>query len=395
MHSRGIHHSVVGLIATTALVLTGCSSGDPASTGSQGPSTSASPTVGPSDSPSGDAPFDRRDPGMTDLEALGRLVAPLTGETWFASPKKIATPTWAVGDDYLDQDWVAWYELGTRGSTTIVGFSSEAVEELFERASDGSWEWIPFPSGRDEVTPIADSFGYDEVPANTEIYYDSLTLPAVFSLPSGEPLIVPEYDWGSIEIPGREDLSLKTDDIIDRVGGYKVARIAEPSRWIWSDPYPVTEPENLTYEEFFYVLVTPYGMFIPLEYAPMGAITDISWTISTSIATDTYPSLADINDIGCGPRDSDHNTTVFGTQNSDWVSAGTSPSGRTVYIPTTNNPLTQPMYDVYSASKKGMGETPVSLSRFLNGPALIGYKPPGANDWVVYLNAPYSGRDWC
>ncbi len=395
MPVRGMRHSVVGIIATTALLLAGCSSGDPSSTGSQGPSTSASPTVGPSDSPSGDAPFDRRDPGMTDLEAQGRLVAPLTGETWHVTPQKIATPAWAVGDPDLDSDYGSWYELGIRGSITIIGFSSVAVEELFERAGDGSWEWISFPSGRDEVTPTADSFGYAEAPVNTTIYYDSLTLPAAFTLPSGEPLIVPDYDWGSIEMPGREDYSLKDQDIVDRLGGYKVARIAEPSRWIWSDPYPISKPEGLTYEEFFYVLVTPYGMIIPLEYAPLGEITDISWSISTNIATDGYTSLADLNDIGCGPRDSDHNTTVFGTENSDWVSAGTAPSGKSVYIPSTNNPLTRPMYDVYSAFKQDFGETPVSLNQFLNGPALIGYKTPGTGDWVVYLNSPYSGRAWC
>jgi hypothetical protein len=332
---------------------------------------------------------------MTDLDALGRLVAPLTGETWFDSPREIATPSWAVGDEYLDQEGTAWYELGIRGNSTIVGFKFDAVEELFERAGDGSWQWIAFPSARNEITSTADTFGFEEVPTNATIYYDSLTLPAAFILPSDEPLLVPEYDWGSVEVPGRESLALTDGEVVDQFGGYQVVRFGFPSRWIWSDPYPVTAPEGLTYEEFFYVLATPYGMVIPLEYSPIGELPDITWTISTSVATDGYTSLADINDVGCGPRDSDHNTTVFGTSSADWQLAGTAPGGAKAYIPTMTNPLTQPMYDAYSAYQEGMGEAPVSMAQFINGPALIGYKSPGTSDWVVYLNGAYSGRAWC
>lgn len=394
MDSREIHHSVVGLIATLALLLTGCSSGDPGPTGSGGPLPSGGPSATPSDSPTIGG-FDRRDAGMTDLDALGRLVAPLTGETWYDFPVEIATPSWAVGDPYLDQEGTAWYELGIRGSSTIVGFKFDAVEEIFERTGDGWWEWIAFPSARDVITPTADTFGYDEVPTNTTNYYDSLTLPSTFTLPSGEPLLVPDFDWGSTDVPGNGSFTLADGEVVDQVGGYQVVRFAKDARWAWSDPYPVTKPEGLTYEEFFYALATPYGMVIPLEYAPIGELPDISWTISTSIATDAYTSLADINDVGCGPRDSDHNTTVFGTRASDWELAGTAPTGAKVYMPTATNPLTQPMYDVYTVFKEGFGETPVSLAGFIDGPALIGYKSPGSSDWVVFLNGAYSGRAWC
>ncbi|MBN2176381.1 MAG: hypothetical protein JW722_01835 [Demequinaceae bacterium] len=393
MQNRGIRHSVVATISCAALLLAGCSSGDPDPTGLT-PSASASPTASPSTTPTHPSNTGR-DSGMTDLEALARLLTPQTGETWFDTPVQISTPSWAIGDEYLDQDWVTWYELGARDGRSIVGFSAEAVQEIFEMAGDGTWEWIPFPSARATVTPTADSFGYDEVPTNTSLYYDSLTLPAVFTLPTGEPLLTPEYDWGSPGIPGRESLTPEDGEVVEQIGGYEVLRIAGDARWIWSDVYAVTAPVGLTYEEFMYVLGTPYGMFIPLEYAPLGELTDITWAIPTSIATDGYTSLADINDIGCGPRDSDHNTTVFGTQGSDWVQAGTTAHGDKVYIPTATNPLTQPMYDSYTAFKEGYGETPVSLEQFLNGPALIGYKAPGTGDWVVYLNGAYSGRAWC
>jgi hypothetical protein len=136
-------------------------------------------------------------------------------------------------------------------------------------------------------------------------------------------------------------------------------------------------------------------MSIPLEYSPLGEISDISWSISTSVATDGYTSLADLNDIGCGPRDSDHNTLVVGTDVSEWSVAGTGLTGAKAYIPTTANPLVIPMYDVYKDSKAQYGDTPVTMSQFLNGPALVGFRTPDTGDWIVYLNSPYSGRQWC
>jgi hypothetical protein len=331
---------------------------------------------------------------MTDLEARARLVSPQTGETWYDTPLEIATPDWAVGDPYMDQDGVTWYELGFRGSTTIVGFSSFYLESILERSNDGTWEWIPFPSARDEVTPVGDSFGFDEVPTNATIYYDSLTLPAAFTLSSGEPLTVLDDDLGTVDIPGYGTYAPTDGEVIDQVGDYQVVRFARGARWTWSDQYSVTAPVGLDYEQFSYDLATPYGMFIPLEYAPIGELTDIDWDISTTIATDGYTSLADINDAQGGPRSYDLNTAVFGTLDSDWVAAGTAPSGEPVYIPTPTNPLTQPMYDVYCAFKEGFGETPVSLTQFIDGPALVGYKSLDTGDWVVFLNGAYSGRTW-
>jgi hypothetical protein len=239
------------------------------------------------------------------------------------------------------------------------------------------------------------AFGFDEVPANTTIYYDSLTLPAAFTLPTGEPLVVPDFDWGTVEVPGRQLLSLDDGDVVDQVGGYQVVRLGFPSRWIWSDAYTVTAPEGLTYEEFFYVLATPYGMTIPLDYLPLGELTDIAWSIDTATSTDIGAFLADLNDVGCGPRDSDHNTLVTGTVSADWVSAGTAASGTRVYVPSATNPLTQPMYDVYVAASESFDLTPVSMGAFIGAPALVGMRDPGSADWVVYLNSAYSGRMWC
>jgi hypothetical protein len=335
---------------------------------------------------------------MTDAEALSRMSSPQTGESWFDAPQQIAAPDWTAGDGYLDQDWVAWYELGTRGGRTIVGFSSETIEELFERDGAGAWEWIPFPSARMEVGPIADFYGgYSSVPVNTSTYYDSLTLPTQFTLPTGEPLITPEYDWGSPEVPGYDSLSPAEGDAVDQIGEFDVLLFDEPVRWIWADVYSVAEPPGLTYREFFYVLATPYGAFIPLEYASLGEISTIDWVIGTDIAPEGFSSLSDINDIGCGPRDSDHNTIVVGLSDDDWAEAGTTVGGETVYIPTETNPLVEPMYESYRQYREQYEFDFVPQDEWIEGPALVGYRAPSTEEgeWIVYLNGAYSGRAWC
>lgn len=389
----------VGICAAMLLVLAGCSSGEPSASPSE-QSPTVSPTTGPSESPD---PGTGRDPEMTDLETLARVVSPQTGEAWFAAPREISFPSWATGDGYLDLDSVTWYELGTRGGTTIVGYGSDAVEEFFERNSDGSWEWIPFPSARASVSFNTDTYGgYSSVHTNNAVYYDSLTLPSESALPTEEPLSIPYSDWGSPTIPGHESLSPAKGEAIPWVGGYEILRFENRVRWIWDDYYPVTAPPDLSYRDFFYVLATPYGMYIPLDYIPLGAMfEDVNWTIQTNIAPDGYSWLADINDtgndFGCGSRGSDHNTIIVGLSDDDWVEAGTTAGGTKVYVPTEDNPLAQPMYESYRALREANALTYVSLASWIRGPALIGYRSPESEEgeWIVYLNGAYSGRTWC
>ena len=334
---------------------------------------------------------------MSDTEALARMASPTTGERWFATPRKIATPSWAAGDAYLDQDWTAWYEIGTRGSSTIVAFEATAVSDIFERAADGTWQWIPFPSASDELTPTAPTYGFDVVATNRMIYYDSMTLPTEFTLATGEPLQITVGDLGSAEFPpGVDPATAPTGTLVAAVGGYQIRRYQEPARFVWPDVEPVSAPVGVTFADLYYVLTTPYGMFTPLVYKPFGGIADIHWSIPiTTAPSDSMAYLADLNDIGCGERDRDHNTVVIGSLDSDWVIAGTSAHGESIYIPGPDNPIVDPMYQTYSAFATAAGKTPVSVTAFRNAPALVGYKSPNIGKWLVYLNGIYSARSWC
>ncbi len=375
------------------VLLAGCSPSEPATS----PSGGVSPSPSVSASPTAVAPtFDGRNPGMTDDEALARVEHPSTGEIWFSTPHQISTPAWAVGDDYLDQEgWTEWFELGTRGDRTIVGFQAVTLSGFFERDTAGNYEWIAFPSAKDDpAAPLWDDFA--AVPKNTVVYYDSLSLPTQLVLPTGEPLAVPQYDRGSFEAPGMGATELPAGDVIKTIGAYQVTRIVVPQNWIWSGPYTVTAPAGLSYSDLYYVLTTPYGMFIPLEYNAFGSLADVSWTIPDTVAADgDMVRLADLMDVGCGEHDSDHNTAVTGTTPADWVAAGTSSRGETLYIPAPGNPLVVPMYGAYTQSQETFGLTPVSQTAFLNAPALIAYQAPDSSSLLVYLNGAYSGRAWC
>lgn len=383
----------LGLAGLAVVLLTGCStSEEPAA------SPSESMSVSPSASATATAPsFDRRDATMSDAEALDRIEHPQTGETWFTTPVAIAAPPWAVGDDYLDQGgWTQWFELGTRADRTIVGFQSVTVANFFERDATGGYEWIAFPSAKDDpaTTILWDDF--IDVPKNTTVYYDSLALPSQIVLPSGEPLIVPQYDHGSFEAPGMGATELPSGTVVETVGEYQITRIVVPTDWIWSGPYSVTAPAGLSYSDLYYVLTTPYGMYIPVMYNPIGSLEDITWHVPNTVAEDGETArLVDLMDVGCGEHDSDHNTIVVGTAPSDWVVAGTSARGETLYVPTVDNPLVEPMYEAYVQAQEMFDVTPVSETAFLGAPALIAYQTPVSGELVVYLNGAYSGRAWC
>ena len=386
--------------AISALVALSACSADPSATDSPTASlTSSGPSATESPSPSATPPpssFGSRNEAMTDEEALARIANPKTGETWFSAPRPIAVPPWAAGDSSLDSSFVSWFEFGTRAGNTIVGFVDENIQELFERGPTGTWEWIGAPSARQPVTGASDlTFGFPEVPLNEAVYYDSLTLPAKFTLPTGEPLEVHENDRGGLAIPGYTVASQPSGTQVDSLGGYSILRYATPVSFVWSGVYGVTAPPGVTYKDLYYMLQTPYGTYIPLFYDPFAGFDAVEWSGSTAVTPDPSWYLADLNDISCGMWEKDHNTIVSGVPSTEWVFGGTTDLGESVYIPKATNPLLKPLYDSYVASRATLGGTAASLDAFRAAPAFVGYVIPDGGQWIVYLNGGYSGRAWC
>jgi hypothetical protein len=333
---------------------------------------------------------------MADQEALARIANPKTGEAWFSAPRPITTPAWAAGDSSLDSSFISWFEFGTRAGNTIVGFVDENIQELFERSPAGTWEWIGSPSARQPVTGASGvTFGFPEVPLNEAIYYDSLTLPVKFTLPTGEPLEVHENDRGGLAVPGYTSANQPTGTSVDSLGGYSILRYATPVSFVWSDVYDVTAPPGVSYQDLYYMLHTPYGTYIPLFYDPFAGFDAVTWSVSTTITADPSWYLSDLNDISCGIWEKDHNTLVKGLPSTAWAVGGETTLGESIYVPTATNPLLQPLYDSYVASRSETGGAVSSLDTFRRAPAVVGYAIPGTGQWIVYLNGGYSARTWC
>lgn len=359
------------------------------------PTASAAPTDTPAPTPGEDV-FTHRDPGMTDAEALARMANPRTGERWFGEPRAIAAPEWLPAGDYYRSADVHWFELGTRGDRTIVGFADPNVSELFERSSDGSWEWIGSPSAKEEVLGGSGAtFGYPDVPLNEHIYYDSITLPASFDFPGGGTLAVPEHDRGGPANPGYTVVSQPNGTTIDSIGGYDIRRYTQPVSFVWSEYYGVTAPPGVTYTDVYYMLATPYGMYIPLYWYPFGGLGDVDWNVPTTFQNDEFSYIADLNDIACGAWERDHNTRVTGIAGSQWTAAGASADGVPVYEPKAANPLVEPLYEAYAAKTEQYSEPTVSIGEFVAAPGFVAYQDPGSGEWFVYLNGTYSARAWC
>ena len=392
----------IGASAVTiaALLAASACSSDPTASASPRPSASVTrPTATASPSPTATSEagiFTGRNPDMTDVEALARIASPKTGETWFSEPRPIAAPSWAAGNPNLDQSSIAWFEFGMRAGNTIVGYLAENIQDLFERSEGGKWQWVGVPSARQAATGVPGvTFGSPEIPLNETIYYDSLTLPFRFTLPSGEPLEVNENDRGGLANPGYTVANQPTGTTVDSLGGYAIIRYATPVSFVWSKTYGVTAPTGVTYQDLYYMLRTPYGTYIPLFYDPFPGLDAVTWSVPTSFASDGSSYLADLNDISCGVWEKDHDTIVAGVPAAEWTAGGTTSLGRSVYVPTATNRLLQPLYDSYAAAKSVAGQPAASLDAFRAAPAFVGYHVPGTGEWIVYLNGTYSGRAWC
>jgi len=371
-----------------AAMLTGCGSkagptaSSPTSASPTGPTSSPTATPTPTAThPSG------RNPAMTDAEALLRMTDPQTGEKWFGKPRPIATPKWAASSPDYGDDWAHWYELGTRADASILGAVNgwDELSLIVERHPDGHAVQIDHPSPN-EPRPGSDAPPELGIPHDTTTYYDSFAQPAQLALASGTPLLV-AASYGLI---GRQITATATSSA-GTYGAFEAVRYDSTPTFAWSDP----PPAGLTFAKWDYLLRTPWGSEVVLTYAPFVGYDSVKWSAGSPYTPSDQPGPTDLFDSSCGGAPLAPVIVVRGLTDRDWVAAGTTARGETIYLAAPGNPLIDPIYRAYADIKASYGNAVVTRDEWIGDRGLVAFKTPSTGSWVVYLDAGLSGRAWC
>ena len=369
----------------------------PPGTNSASPTATASPTSKATQS--ANHPLGRN-PAMTDAEALQRVTEPQTGEHWFGTAREISVPQAMVA---AGNDFGSWYELGIHGNSTIVGWdSSQEIDVLFERAPDGSYTQIDYPSPRQSASTATNGAEDHGLPHDPTTFYDTFAVPVELSLPSGDPVeahVVGSY--GLVPYVRTDQQSIQRSSA-GTFAGFEIVRDDQTREFLWGNAYGINLPAGVTIQDWVYMLRTPWGTEVALDYNPLGPVGDIRWDAKSGVSTPALGTgdFVDLNDSVGGSWSPDYNSVVRGLSDSDWMAAGSSQGGRTVYIPTKDNPLLAVMYRTYAehrdpASIADNGGAPLSQEEFRLGPGLIAYRTPSSGSWVVWLNKALEGaRQW-
>lgn len=388
-------------VILAASLLTGCTGGGPGPTGT---TVNAVPASSSTDTPSPSATLTACGSASTDAEALAHAVAPTTGERWFGKPRPIPAPTWVNAEKHLGDDEVAilghgvWWELGTRGTSTIVGATpyGDAIAAIFERSAAAVYTQIDRPAanwslGEYSTLAVTNS----TVSHDAATHYDSFCVPASVDLPSGEPITLQRIDLGDlVSDAGTSGAAGEAVTTVRSIGGFTIVKYTSPGAWVWDEIEGVAAPPGLTFVDSHYGLRTPWGTELWVRYRPFGESAEkVTWFAGYPL-TASSPGhadrirLADISDTGCdGSSLPDRISGVHGLAENDWVAAGSDPLGRTVYLPTTANPLLESIYG--AARAFGFGDQPdeMTMADFVLERGLIGYRTPWSEDWLVFVNA--------
>lgn len=327
-------------------------------------------------------------------EALTKFTTPTTGETWLATPEQVGD----LGYFNAQGNTTMYYQVGMHGQNTIyMGVMEEAgyFIQLFEKTPDGSVSAIEYPSSTYQYDSsysenYADNFA-KSVMVNTTTHYDSISIPGSFSIGNDETVT---YGAGSGEI-GLDLTSMAaaptsgvTRTTVASYGGSKLVRVEHQ--------YTDT---GLTAAN--YVIDLPIGTEVNLSYTPISKdLSTYSWDNGTNVAsttTGTNGVSSMISGIvrGCGSAE----TSVswdYQAQDSDFVAAGKTSTGQTVYTFASNsNPIVQKAYTEYTQFFAGTtGVTVVPLDTFLKDHAIVAYKN-GAGQWLVYTRDQYAAVGGC
>ncbi|WP_062525516.1 hypothetical protein [Demequina rhizosphaerae] len=359
------------------------------------PSVSASPTPEASASETASpepVSYEGRNPGMSDGEAYYRAEHPATGEVWLPEPVEVEAP-----DALSEYGAERWWHVGDRDDAAILvptGFYVELA--IVEVAYDGTATEVAAPLPSDPAPSGSTRTG---LPAS-EVYYDSMALPATFTGPDGLTMnpresgrLVLSFN-GGFEGPGYEQVA--------SVGASEVVRSG--SKWDWSyesyftqfDDYDPESPDVVAaravdsvvldrIESVNYFLEHPFGFGVEISLDPLA---------TDGLRNDDRHYL-DLMDRACG------GVYEYGALDSqadpaDWTEVGGS-NGIPWYAPTVDNDLAHAFYDFAATNTLGwLADAGVrSFEDYLEQRMMLGTPAADGYGWWVTVRSEGSIRQGC
>lgn len=268
-------------------------------------------------------------------EALKKFITPTTGETWLATPKKIASQKYF---SYDEGDEVTYYQVGSHDGKTInmsVVCQLGCEVKLYEVTNAGTVSYIARPDSQavyNQDTETTDKSNLKStISFDTSTHYDSLSMPASLTIEHDYKVTKPTYpslgepiaDTGATNKPVFSD--------VKTYGASKLIR-SETS-------YVDTKLTSIGYG-----LQTPLGTRVWLGFEPVPTqLKGYQWTSGNSPDSDKLKAIA----RGCGGLGSSITRSDV-LKDGDMQEIGKSSDGQTVYqLKDPNNALLTKAYQEF------------------------------------------------
>lgn len=317
-----------------------------------------------------------------ELQAqIDKFTAPTTGEKWLETPKAIALQGYFTVASYTeDADTTRYYEVGSRGGSTIIlGIVTDIGESLylFEKAADGKVKVIVHPDANATYQEGSyENYFRSDITIDKSQRYDSLSIPAQLSIGNGEYVTNTQYpSLGRLDIENEPEESVKTS-LVKKYGSSSLYRIERT--------YLDTKLTAIGYQ-----MRTPFKSEMSLAYNPI--LTD-----QAGAKWDNGVSTAIVGGIvrGCGAGESISRGDAV--TDADFVKAGKTASGQQLYEFKSSDATlvqkalqeTKEYYDGSDEAKANM-----SITDFVKQHGIFAYKSTNAG-WLIYTTddlAPVGG----
>ncbi len=323
-------------------------------------------------------------PTQSKVDAdLAKFINPTTGETWLASPVKLAKLGYFK--DSESENAAEYFKVGSHGANTLImgEFTMVGTEAVvFEKSPAGQVTAIIHPDGQAVYDQDEDKFRKEEFATSIKIdsttHFDSLSLPPKFDLDKGYVVTKPNYaTLGDIIDFGGSPNAPKTS-LVRKIGASSLYR----DETVYTD----TKLTSIGYH-----LQTPLGTSINLGYTPLELEANQYQWSSNSI-DDKFHAIT----RGCGGRASSV-SRVDNLSDADFRTVAKSPSGQQVYeLTDSGSPLIQKAYSEYKDFSSGDTSdvnAGISKADFIKAHAIVGYKDH-FGQWLIYVRdqlAPAGG----